>query len=159
MNPHGHDQDFDERDEREWQAQERALREARAGLRAPLDADDRVRAQYRAIAEALRAPPPVSLPTGFAADVARLARARAPANAPEAGLERWLVRALVAAFVLSALLALGAYGARLLAMLEDGVGTQGLQWLGVLAGCVALSWSLDWLRRRADGGGGSLRAA
>ncbi|HVI57983.1 MAG TPA: hypothetical protein VM619_03790 [Luteimonas sp.] len=162
MNPHGHDHDFDERDfdEREWQAQERALREARADLRAPADADDRAPAQYRAIADALRAPPPVSLPASFAADVARRAQARAPAGKPEAGLERWLVRALVAAFALSALLALGAYGTRLLAMLEGDVGAQGMQWLVVLAGCVALSWSMDWLRRRAGhDGSGPLRAA
>ncbi len=155
MNTHGHDHDVDER---EWQAQERAWRDARTGPAAAVGTDDRAQAGYRAVAHALRRPPPVALPDGFAADLARIAESRAPA--PEAGLERWLVRALVAAFVVSALLALGAYGARLAALLQAAAGAQGLQWLAVLAGCVALSWSLDWLRRRAgDGEGGPLRAA
>lgn len=150
---------FDERgfDEREWQAQERALREARAGVAGPAEAEDPALAQYRAIARTLREPPAVALPAGFAADVARRAQARAAA--PEAGLERWLVRALVAAFAIGALAVLGIYGARLLAALDAAAGAQGMQWLGLLAGCVALSWSFDWLRRRAGGDDGSLRPA
>jgi hypothetical protein len=156
---HGFEQHgFEERgfDEREWQAQERAQREARAGIAGAPEAEEPALAQYRAIARALREPPAVALPAGFAADVARRARARAAV--PDT-FERWLVRALVAAFALGALGALGVYGARVLAALDAAIGAQGVQWLGLAAGCVALSWSFDWLRRRTGGDDGSLRPA
>lgn len=161
MNRHRNDHD-----EREWQAQERALGEVRAGVQA--SADDITLAQYRDIAKALRQPPQSGLPPDFAASVARLAH-QLPASAEHARSklarsELALVRALVAIFALSALVALGVYGDRLLAMLQAAAGAAGLQWSLALTACVALSWSLDWLRRRGggsehDGGGRMHRPA
>jgi hypothetical protein len=57
--------DFDtEREQREWEAQERGLQEERAGARSGRDADV---AQYRLIARALRTPRLAPLPSDFAA--------------------------------------------------------------------------------------------
>jgi hypothetical protein len=57
--------DFDgEREQREWEAQDRAPREERTGAR-------HVRAaQYRLVARALRHPPPAAVPSDFASRVA-----------------------------------------------------------------------------------------
>ena len=155
MNQHRNDHD-----EREWQAQERALREVRSGLQAPTD--DLTLARYRDIAKALRQPPQSRLPWDFAASVARLAQQH-PAPAVHTLTEQGLLRALAAIFALSALAALGVYGDRLLAMLQVAAGAAGLQWSLALTACVGLSWSLDWLRRRLrddrDGGGPMHRPA
>lgn len=126
----------------------------------PQDAGD---ASYRHIAEALRRPPPVDLPPDFAARVARVAEARAPDRVPESprlessrpkplpqsgAFERTLLRALVFAFALCAVVVGLVYGARVLAQLQAAIGMQGVQWTALLAGCLALSWSFEWLRRR-----------
>lgn len=114
---------------------------------------------YSRVAEALRRPPPVDLPPDFAARVARIAKLQtAPPVAkssrleplPRSGaLERRLTGVLVAVFALGAMVAALVYGARVLAQLQAMVGVQGLQWMALLAGCLGLSWSLDWLRRQA----------
>ena len=135
-----------EHDEREWQAQERALREVRDGPGMP--SEDSAVAQYRDIANALRQPPHATLPADFAASVARIAAGRAPVPAGETRFEQVLVRVLAALFVLSALLAFGIYGGRLLAMLQAATDAGGLRWVLGLATCIGLSWSLDWMRRQ-----------
>lgn len=153
MNKSGNDQD-----EREWQAQERALREARSGRRLP--SDDVVLARYQAIAEVLGQSPQHALPADFAGRVARIAAQRTNMQSPQPAGEQVLVRVLACAFALSAAVAFGAYGARLLAMLQAATGGDGLKWMLLLAGCMGLSWSLDRLRQRwwDDGGDGPMRA-
>lgn len=147
-------------DEHEWQAQERARREARNGPGMPAPEDSAV-AQYRYIADALRQPPRTALPADFAASVARIAARQAPMPAGDMMFEQMLVRILVAVFALSALLALGIYGDRLLAVLQSATDVEGLRWTLGLATCIGLSWSLDWMRRHWDHGhgGGPRRAA
>ncbi|MDN5781025.1 MAG: hypothetical protein L0H23_03215 [Luteimonas sp.] len=147
------------------------LRRARVGTEAPTavrpqDAGD---ASYRRVAEALRRPPPIDLPPDFAADGARVAGARgatpvlasapSPMAAAEPAFERMLVRMLVLVFALCALAASAVYGARVFAQLRDAIGTQGLQWTALLAGCLALSWSFDWLRRHVGHGDDGQRLA
>lgn len=175
-----HDHDARDRDAREWAAQENARRRARDAAKgsgapdsrsgssrepfpmverpatAPRDTGE---ASYRHVAEALRRPPPVDLPPDFAARVAGIAESRAPARDAEAprlkplprsdAFERATVRALVAMFALCALLAGPIYGTR---VLQAAAGVQGMQWMALLAGCLALSWVLDWLRRRLGHG-------
>lgn len=136
-------------DKREWQAQERALHEVRSGVQPP--SEDIAVAQYRDIANALRQPPAEALPANFAECVARIASE--PAG--ETRFEQILMRVLATVFALSALAALGIYGARLLAMLQSATDAGGLRWTLGLAACLALSWSLDWMRQQLhqhDGG-------
>jgi hypothetical protein len=185
MNTSGHDHDA-----REWEAQERARRQAHAGAAASADSPDRGSgisrelfgmatpssaslqdagdASYRRIAEALRHPPPVDLPSDFAARVARIAEAGVPASVPESSrlkplpqsgkFERVLVRALTILFALCGVLVCLIYGARVFAQLQAVLGTQGVQWTALLAGCLGLSWSFEWLRRHA-GHGDAMRSA
>jgi hypothetical protein len=166
----------------EWEAQERARRQVRDAVAAPPGAPSRRsgfsrglpgmgtpssaspqeagNASYRHIAQALRRPPPVDLPPDFAARVARIAEARAPspAAAEAPAFERVLVRALVFVFALCAVATGLVYGARVLAQLQAAIGLQGMQWTALLAGCLGLSWSFEWLRRRS-GHRGAMRPA
>jgi hypothetical protein len=156
--PHIEDR-IDERiDEREWQAQERALREARDG--APASGDDGMASQYRHIAEALREPPAHGLPANFAAQVAaRAAAAQTNAAMVDTRLERALLRGLAIALALSGVVALAFYGAPLAAQSLSVLGSEGAGWLLALGACVAVSWSFDWLRRRLQHHGDRLQAA
>ncbi|MFC3714624.1 hypothetical protein ACFONC_00435 [Luteimonas soli] len=171
MNTPGND-----RDAREWAAQERARRAAATNppaprgsgfsrdffpagersLASPQEAGD---AAYRHVADALRRPPPVELPPDFAARVARIAELQTATAVTKSSrlkplprssaFERRLTGALVAVFALGTAAAALVYGARVMAQLEALAGVQGLQWLALLAGCLGLSWSLGWLRRQA----------
>ncbi len=132
-------------DEHEWQAQERALREARGGPGMP--SQDSTVAQYRDIANVLRQPPRATLPADFAASVARIAAAQARVRVTETTLEQRLVRILAAVFAMSAVFALGMYGGRLLVMLQAATGAEGLRWMLGLATCIGLSWSFDRMCR------------
>lgn len=169
-------------DEREWAAQERARRQPPGGAAQSPGAPDRGRAfsgerfgtagssagcgdaAYRRIDEALRHPPPVDLPPDFAVRVARIAAQRAadvaetgaqagPAARP-AEFERVLVGTLACVLGLCALVAGLVYGPRMVTPVQAAVGAEGLQWTALLAGCLALSWSFEWLRRRTGDGGG-----
>ena len=82
--------------EREWQLQERAQREERAG--APMAADDPRLAQYRLLTRALRAPVMEPIPFGFAEQVARRAQAVAITNDR---VERYLQQLLLGALVVA----------------------------------------------------------
>ena len=75
MNIHDNDHDIDER---EWQAQERALQDARRG--APATPGDPLAARHRQVADALRVPPADLLPADVAERVARQAEANARAT-------------------------------------------------------------------------------
>lgn len=131
-----------EYDEREWQAQERALHEVRNGVQP--SSEDVAVARYRDIANVLRRPPVDALPADFAERVARIASR----PAVETRFEQILVRVLAVVFAFSALAALGIYGGRLLAMLQSATDTGSLRWTLGLAACLAVSWSLDWMRRQ-----------
>ena len=138
-------------DEHEWLAQERALREERAG--AITADDDALLARYRQVARALRRPLPDALPADFARSVAlRVAAAHA---APDMRLEQLLLRALSLLLAVSAIAAMALYGGEWLrafaAVLPSlAVGTA-LNWALALAACLGLSWSFERLRRGLQG--------
>jgi hypothetical protein len=91
----------DEREQREWEAQESAVRAERVG--ANVSSDVAV-AQYRLVARALRAPSLDALPRDFAAQTA--ARAERVANER---VEVWLERGLVALLLLAGIAAIFFY--------------------------------------------------
>ena len=98
--------DFDsEREQREWDAQESALRAERAGSVANGDAEV---AQYRVIARALRTPQLDAIPRDFAAETA--ARALREARLASETVEVWLGRGLIALLLLAGAVALRVYG-------------------------------------------------
>jgi len=132
-------------DEREWQAQERALREERLGAMASGDPEI---AAYRQVVRALSAPLPDELPSDFARAVAAQA-ARLPARA-DSELERWLVRSLVLAFVVSALYFVasdgGAWLRASLSLLPAADLAAVRSWGLALGACVAMTWAFGRLR-------------
>ena len=134
-------------EQREWLAQERAWRDARAG-NAP--EEDPVAASYRTLMRALRTPLPDALPADFARSVA--ARAAKPATV-DTSLEQQFQRLLLAALVVAALVACAMYGggwlrASVAALpLLDRATT--VNWSAALAACLGLSWAMDVLRRGA----------
>ncbi len=136
-------------DEREWQAQERALHNERTGTDAA--ADDALVARYRTIARALRQPPPGALPSNFAYEVARLAAMQPRPAEVDSAVEQWLIRALVGALVLAGAVVAAIYGGQWLqatgSLLAEtgGVGVGG--WIVTLAVCFAITYGVDWLRR------------
>jgi hypothetical protein len=136
-------------DEREWQAQERALHNERSGTDAA--ADDALVARYRTIARALRQPPPGALPSNFAYEVARLAAMQPRPAEVDSAVEQWLIRALVGALVLAGAVVAAIYGGQWLqatgSLLAEtgGVGVGG--WIVTLAVCFAITYGVDWLRR------------
>jgi len=98
--------DFDsEREQREWDAQESAVRAERTGSAGGGDAGA---VQYRVIARALRTPQLDAIPRDFAALTA--ARALREARLASETFEVWLVRGLVALLVLAGAAALRVYG-------------------------------------------------
>jgi hypothetical protein len=133
--------DLDEREQREWDAQESAWRAERAGSAAVGDADV---AQYRLIARALRAPRIDALPRDFAAQTA--ARALREARLANDSVEVWLQRGLVALLLLSGAAAIRAYGGESLLGFSFSVpegATLGIQsvvsWSLAVAACVGVS--------------------
>jgi hypothetical protein len=132
-------------DEREWQLQERALREERDG--APTG-DDPALADYRTVARALRTPLAIDLPSDFAAQVSARAAAR---HAAEGRLEQVLTHALLGALALAAVVVSMQYGG---SWLRDGLALLparhwdlGVQWGLAVIACLGLSWSMEHLRR------------
>jgi len=97
------ERDFDEREQREWQAQERALRAERARERSQ---GDPAVAQYRLIARALRDPPLAPLPSDFAV---RTAARVAGTHAVSERVDVWLGRALLALLLLAGVAAVLVY--------------------------------------------------
>jgi hypothetical protein len=132
--------DFDdEREQREWEAQESALRAERTGTAA--GGGDPAVAQYRLVARALRAPSLDVLPHDFAAQTA----ARAERVASEL-VEVWLERGLIALLLLAGAAALLFFRDEPLVSLsfslperaEPGVQAV-LSWSLAVAACVGLS--------------------
>jgi hypothetical protein len=141
-------------DEREWQAQERAMQCERAGLEIP--ASDALSTGYLAVAQALNQAPKPLLPADFAARVAALAASGRQSTEVESKLERALLLGLSTVFGLCALAAVVIYGSSWLgnsfSMLAQ-VGTLNLAWPMALAACLGVSWASEVLRRRvADQG-------
>lgn len=134
--------DFDdERAQREWDAQESALRAERAGSAAVGDSDV---AQYRLIARALRTPELDALPRDFAAQTA--ARALREARLANESVEIWLGRGLVALLLLAGVAAIRAYADESLLGLSFSVpegaafGIQSvISWSLAVAACVGIS--------------------
>lgn len=142
--------DRQQREAQEWQAQERALREERAGL--PMDASDARVAQYRLLVRALRTPAMEPLPADFAAQVLR--RVEADAGRGDR-IERWLLNALGLALAGLALYAIANYGdawwaaiAAPLSRMPSGLG----HWLPVLGLCAGGTWLWDRLSEFGSGG-------
>ena len=132
-------------EEREWQAQERALHDERIGA-AP--GDDPLLAHYRRVARVLRQPMPQALPDDFAARVAARARPRA-AHAPlDLRIEQRLVRVLVAVLALSSAVAVAWYGQQWVQAITMLLPGAALNWTLALTACVGLSWSFGLLHRR-----------
>lgn len=134
--------DADQPDEREWQAQEQALRDERLGIAASgSDAPD---AHYRTIARALSEPPADALPADFARRVAGLATKQTAAAGDATPFEKLMLNALGTLLVVSGLLAMAMYGSEALAEVDARI----VHWGLALAACAALSWSLDWVRQQ-----------
>ncbi|KWS04777.1 hypothetical protein AZ78_2327 [Lysobacter capsici AZ78] len=132
----------DPRMEREWQLQERAQREERAG--APIAADDPRLAQYRLLTRALRAPVMEPIPFGFAEQVARRAQAVAAGNdRVERYLQQLLLGGLVVLGLFFAWSSSAGWAPALLQELPRGMWS----WGPVVAACCAVTWGWDGLAR------------
>lgn len=133
------------RREAEWQAQERALRDERAG--SPLPVGDARRAEYRLVSRALRHPPLDPVPFDFARTVAaRVARA----TDGDDRLERLLLRVLVGLLAVAGMVIGTVYGSTwapaVMAAMPLPAGEL-LRWgLAVLA-CAATTWLLGQVLR------------
>jgi hypothetical protein len=131
----------EERDQREWEAQESGLRAERAGAHATGDA---AVSAYRLVARALRTPPLDALPADFAARTAALAVRES--RIVNENVEVWLGRGLVALLLLAGAAALRIYADESLFGLsvslperaEFGIQTV-LSWSLAIAACVGLS--------------------
>ena len=144
-------------DEREWLAQERAMRVER-GSGEPLDLDA-MSAAYLPIARALRAPMEVKLADNFAARVAGLAESRRVDTAVESRLERVLLMALGVVFAGSAVAVCMLYGATWFGPTLDLIGPiakPDLKWALALSVCVGMSWLSDRLSGSAGRSGRTL---
>ena len=137
------ERDFDdEREQREWRAQENAVRAERLGARA---GDDPNVAQYRLIARALRNPPLDPLPSDFAVRMAARVVGRESRAANES-VEVWLERALVALLLLAGGAALVVYNVESLREMtfslpeRTALGMQTVaSWSIAIAACVGIS--------------------
>jgi uncharacterized membrane protein len=126
-------------DEREWQAQEAAVKAERIGSARELDARS---ADYLAVARALRQPLAVDLPNDFARQVAALATRCRPVAEVESGLERRLLFGLAIGFGIAALVAAIVYGGSWLGgsiSLVSQLGKPSMAWIMSLLGCLAIS--------------------
>jgi hypothetical protein len=136
--------------EREWDAQERALRAERAGEREQGDVEV---AEYRLVARALRTPPIDALPADFAARTA--ARVESQARATSERVEVWLERGLVALLLVAGVVATLVYSRDSLLAFSFSVPERaalGLEtvatWSLAVAACVGLSSIFARARRR-----------
>jgi hypothetical protein len=149
-----HDDPRNSIDEREWQAQERALRDARDGV----PSADPFALRYRKVADVLRAPVPDLLPADFAAQVARQAEAyaRPPElvrSAQAGGLERSLLRGAVGVLGLGSAVVIGIWGPSWIAPIASFLqldSAVAVNWALALGACVGVTWLTDQLRRRRE---------
>jgi hypothetical protein len=141
-------------DEREWQAQERAMQCERAGVE--VTDGDAASAEYLSIARALRQPLDAGLPADFASRVANLATARVRPAGVDSRFEQGLLVVLGVSMGIAALVAAWVYGAgwmqsmlNPLAAPFGHVGKASLAWPLALASCLVLSWLSGHLHRHA----------
>ena len=150
MNTRDHESHIDER---EWQAQERALQDARRGV--PATPVDLLAARYRTVADALRVPPADLLPADFAQRVARQAEAnaRAPATAPaepDPRFERGLLQVVLVVFGLASAVVVAMYGQQWLPPIMQLLhldSAVAVNWTLALAACLGTTWLTEQLRR------------
>lgn len=139
------DDDFDAG---EWQAQEHALRQERAGV--PGNAGTARERGYRLLARALAEPPAETLPADFAVTMARQARTlETVEDAREQQFERWLIVAMWSVLVLAVVGVAIVYADQLVAALRAGQASSSLppaQWLYALLGCIGASGLAQRLR-------------
>lgn len=121
--------------EREWQLQERALREERLGL--PSAGEDARLLRYRQLSRALRQLSDDALPADFAGQVVR--RIRAEASERDRRFERGLIAAAVAAFGLALGVVIAVFGGAWLQALVPYARTLANPWLFALLACVGVS--------------------
>lgn len=123
--------------EREWQAQEAAMRHERLHLNP--NHDDPRTLGYRLLTRALKAEPPGGLAKDFAHQVSALAAESK--HAPPATLESTLTISLASALVLSAVAATATYGATWWPAFAALLPAPSIaQWLMALTGCLGLTW-------------------
>jgi len=138
--------DFDEREQREWDAQESALRAERSGQRT--DRDPTV-AQYRLIARALRTPPLDALPSDFALRTA--IRAQREVRVNDERIEQWIGRGLAVLLLLVGALVLYGYGREVSFPALPERTSLGIQtiasWTFVVAACIGLSSGFAFARK------------
>ena len=128
-------------DEREWQAQERALRAERLHLSGDADPG------YRRVAAALRNVPPVALPADFARRMAQ----RVGAATLDLRVERWLLLACCALLAIAVPVAFALYGrsgVEVAAAVFPSLSQAAPGWLLAVTACVALNGLMEPLRRR-----------
>ena len=139
--------------EREWLAQERAMRRERLQLD-PAGDDARSR-RYRLLARTLREPLPDALPTDFAQQLAARVAAD-PARRVPAGrsFESTLTLALAIALAVAAGAVVAIYGSTWLpsfVTLLPPPHAPATRWLLALAGCLGASWLLGQWQRHVYG--------
>jgi anti-sigma factor RsiW len=143
----------DAANEREWLAQERAMRRERLQLD-PAGDDARSR-RYRLLARALREPLPEALPADFAQRLAaRVAAIPARRAAPGRSFESTLMLALATVLAVAAGAVVAIYGGAWLPSFLTLLPTPhapATRWLLALAGCLGASWLLGQWQRHAQG--------
>ena len=139
--------------EREWLAQERAMRRERLQLD-PAGDDARSR-RYRLLARALREPLPDALPADFAQQLAaRVATIPVRRAASGSSFESTLTLALAIALVVAAAVVVVIYGSTWLpsfAALLPTPHAPATRWLLMLAGCLGASWLLGRWQQHIHG--------
>lgn len=135
-------------EEREWQAQQRAVECERKG-HVHAD-DDALTAGYLPVARALRQPIPMQLPADFAARVAAMAMQRRPVVEIESALEQRLLLILGIVLGIAAVIVGLIYGASWFAPALDQLGQSSLSLLVGLFACLGISALAQQLRRFAD---------
>jgi hypothetical protein len=142
----------DDAHEREWLAQENAMRRERLQLD-PAGDDARSR-RYRLLARALREPLPDALPADFARQLAARVAASPARSASGMRFELVLMLALATALVVAGAAVVTIYGSAWLppfAALLPASRAPATHWLLMLAGCIGLSWLLGWWQQHARG--------
>lgn len=127
--------------EREWLAQENAMRRERLHLDPA--GDDALSQRYRLLARALRTAQSAELPEDFAQQMSARVAESAHGKTPTMALENVLTTTLASVFLLAAVTVTVIYGAAWwpsFAALLPAPATA--QWLLALVGCLGLSWLL-----------------
>ncbi len=127
--------------EREWLAQESAMRRERLHLDPA--GDDAHSQRYRLMARALRTTPSDALPADFAQQMSALVSTAGHRRVPALKLERVLTTMLAGVLLLAAVTVTVLYGATWWPSFEVLIpAPAAAQWLLALVGCLGLNWLL-----------------